>query len=247
MTRMSTHDETAARHAQVPRRFWTVGAVAVVCGLCLVLSGCGNRGVTKAAFDAIRTDGSMPADDVDWLIGTKGRESPSAGPGPTWPRWFCYADDNKFIAVRVGWVETGVRDDRPQWRFGVVEKRMGDLSKATFDAIKTDESMTVDDVDKLVGSKAAGWAGPSSGNITKPYEDRLTDKILRESHTTLETLRIIGAQLPRCSVSRYGDDKHYILVIAGGTSRRVIGKARKTSSSSLEREEGAPVAEEPER
>jgi hypothetical protein len=50
----------------------TVGAVAVVCVLCLVMSGCGGPGVTKANFDAIKP--GMTKAEVEKLLGGPGHD-----------------------------------------------------------------------------------------------------------------------------------------------------------------------------
>jgi hypothetical protein len=50
----------------------TVSAVALVCVLCLALSGCGGPGVTKANYDAIKP--GMTKADVEKLLGGPGHD-----------------------------------------------------------------------------------------------------------------------------------------------------------------------------
>jgi hypothetical protein len=50
----------------------TVGAVAVVCVLCLVMSGCSGGGLTKATFDSIKN--GMTQAEVEKVIGSKGQD-----------------------------------------------------------------------------------------------------------------------------------------------------------------------------
>jgi len=50
----------------------TVCAVAVVCALCLTLSGCGGGGLSKATFDSIKPGMTMA--EVEKVVGSKGQD-----------------------------------------------------------------------------------------------------------------------------------------------------------------------------
>jgi hypothetical protein len=108
----------------------------------------------------------------------------------------------------------------------------GGLTKATFDSIKTDSSMTVADVDKLVGSKGQDLAGDAAKAFTKGFgeagkkaADAAGDKGAGDAFKGMTDLmgNVMDAMMPKAV--RYGDDNKYIVIIVVGG--KVVGKDQK--------------------